>query len=119
MEVIAHRIINEKHKKLHWDFLEETCKSFDTKLLDKDKTEIHSEKQKIIALRHDKGIPLNDFDFTNINTILIGCDDHKNDEWTNDYQAVRIETPVDYFLWSGVALGIFLYQYNLEKTKRY
>lgn len=117
MDVIAHQIINEKHVKLHWDFMEETCRTFGAKLLDKNKTSIHLEKN-IVALRHNKGTPLKDFDFTNINTILIGCDDDKDDSWMDDYQSVRIETPVDYYLWSGVALGIVLYEiYNRQSIQ--
>lgn len=114
MEVIAHKIINEKHKKIHWDFLKETCKSFAVTLIDKEDKKSPRPDKNIIALRHNTGIPLSSINLAEINTILLGGDDSGSDTWMEDYQAVRIETPVNYFLWSGVALGIFLYTHSMK-----
>ena len=114
MEVIAHKIKNPQHSKLHWDFIEETCRSFNAALSDKELITLPSPKRNIVALRHDKGVFLNEFDFSGINTILVGCDDSGTDDWMDGYQAVNIRTPNNYFLWSGVALGIALYAFNQE-----
>ena len=109
MDVIACPIKNPNNKKLHWDFLRETCKSFNAELKDSSTIILPEPEKNIICLRHDKGIALHDFDLTQINTIIVGCDDDKNDDWMASYQAVRIVTPNNHFLWSGVALGIALY----------
>lgn len=110
MEVIAHKIKNPKHKELHWDFIEETCRSFNATIHNKESIKLPEPKSNIIALRHDKGAALSELDLTQVDTILVGCDDSKNDDWLEPYQAVRIVTPNSYFLWSAVALGIALYK---------
>jgi len=112
MEVIAHKIKNPKHSQLHWDFIEETCRSFNANLNETQSKKLPDPNSNIIALRHDKGILLDGLDFSEIDTILVGCDDSGNDDWMEEYQAVRIPTPNNYFLWSGVALGIVLYKFS-------
>jgi len=114
MEVIAHKMTNPKHSKLHWDFIEETCRSFNATLSEKESKKLPEPNSNIIALRHDKGVILDSLDFSGIDTILVGCDDSGNDDWMEQYQAVRIPTPNQYFLWSGVALGIVLYAFTQE-----
>ena len=108
MEVIAHKIKNQEHSKLHWDFIEETCRSFNAQV--RDPAKLPNPGTNIIALRHDKGISLNNFDLSTVDTILVGCDDSGNDDWLDPYQSVNIPTQNPYYLWSGVALGIVLYQ---------
>lgn len=117
MIVIAHKINKEKNRRLHWDFMRETCKSFDATLLSKDDVTLPDSGINVVALMHDRGMLLDEISsdqLIKIDTVLIGCDDNHNN-WMIPYRAVRIQTPVDYDLWSGVALGVFLYQYNLEK----
>lgn len=114
MEVIAHKISSPKHSELHWDFIEETCRSFNATLNDKESIKLPEQKSNIIALRHDKGASICELDLSGIDTILVGCDDSGNDNWLEPYRAVRIVTPNSYFLWSAVALGIALYRFNQQ-----
>lgn len=109
MKVIAHRINEPKHNGLHWDFMKETCKSFNVPLEDKAQIILPKVSQKVVCLRHDRGACLNEYDFAYISSILVGCDDSGDDNWMDGYDSVRIHTPSNYFLWSGVALGITLY----------
>lgn len=117
MDVIAAKIKNPKNRELHWDFIRETCISFGVDLYEKDQVILPQPKNTIVTLSHETGIALPDFDFNGINTILVGCDDSSND-WMTGFRSVRVPTPVNYFLWSGVALGIALYaRYQLSSAQ--
>lgn len=111
MDIIVGGIHNNIHKDLHRDFLVETCRSFNVDLFDKNKK---YPEGNIIALRHDKGEHLHEVELGDIDTVLIGCDDSGEDGWMEEYRSIKIATPVNYFLWSGVALGIFLYHVHIN-----
>jgi len=117
MIVVAQKIINPDHSIVHWDLMTETCRSFESTLINKDNHKQSHLKNIIVALRHDKGAYLEDIDTTNIGTVLVGCDDSDNNDWLDAGVAVRIRTPVDYYLWSGVALGIFLHHLHISSQK--
>ena len=116
MQVIASKIQNKKLSVLHWDFIEETCRSFNAICKDKDKIVLPMPNKTIIALSHLAELTIEDIDLTNINIILVGCDDSGNDDWMEGYSQVKIATPNPYFLWSGVALGVVLYQCSLVRS---
>lgn len=83
MEVIAAKIQKEKHQPLHYDFIEETCRSFNAIL--KNTNELPKPSARVIALRHDKGMDLETLDFSGVDTVLVGCDDSGNDDWMDEY----------------------------------
>lgn len=112
MIVISPKMDNKKHRDLHWDFLDETCRSFGATLHNIDKLAQIPKDNIIVALRHDKGALLGCLDLPSPDIVLVGCDDNTQDDWMNGHIDVQIETPKTYYLWSGVALGIFLYEIN-------
>jgi len=118
MIVIAAKTKNQDCQKQHWDFLEETCRSFGASLHDIDQPFQPFPAGTPVSLCHDRGQSLSGFEWPENPVILIGCDDsHEHDEWLNAGIQVRIETPVDYFLWSPVAAGIALYHYHQSLTR--
>jgi len=112
MIIISERIRRKEHSKIHWDLIEETCRSFNVSVIERTNA-IIPHNGNVIALRHDKGVSIEDYDITKVEMVLVGSDDSGDDKWLDGYTSIRIPTPNSYFLWSGVALGIFLYQHHL------
>jgi len=113
MEVIVAPIKNLENKKLHWDFISETCKSFNAECVPLKLESLPPPNNSVIALTHNGLGGLKDTNISKITTVLVGCDDDCND-WMSPYKSVRIQTPNNYYLWSGVALGIFLYAHSMK-----
>jgi len=118
MVVLSARICKDKYKQLHWDFIEETCRSFNAKVLSKDDIELPIPNIGVIALNHATGDYMQDLDLSEVHTVLVGCDDDRDDDWMAPYRQVRISSPVNYYLWSGVALGIFLHHLHISSLDK-
>lgn len=112
MKIIAERIQNRMYRELHWDFIRETALSFNATLFESNNGGLMSPQKGVVALRHDKGVSIESFDLSQVHTLLVGSDDSGEDEWMEGYKSIRIPTPNNHFLWSGVALGIFLYEHS-------
>ena len=116
MIVMAHKTKNIKNRYLHWEMMRETCQSFGAVLWDITNNDVPNGK--IVSLRHDHGIPVSEYIWPKNNNIIlmVGCDDSNQNDYLGFGEAIKIPTPVDYFLWSVVALGIVLYDYESKKN---
>ena len=111
MKVVFKEPKNKSLIKIHNDLMVETCKSFGVNIAE-------TPQGNTVILSEEGEFELCDYpDLEGIDCVIVGCDDDFESDNTQGFDSVRIETPVDYFLWSGVALGIFLYEYR--KSQRH
>ena len=114
MRVVFKKPKNEDLIEIHNDLIVETCRSFGTTIADKP-------KGNTVILSKGGGVDLSSYSISKlvqIECIMIGCDDNFEPDEIQGLDSIRIETPVDYFLWSGVALGIFLHHLHISSQRK-
>lgn len=88
------------------DQIRETCKSFGAVVVDRDP----NPGETVVYLSAEGGDDLGVVDLTGDIYLMVGCDDdQRKDDPPPVALSVKIKTPVDYYLWSPVALGILLF----------
>ena len=97
---------NKKLLALHGDLMAETCKSFGAAVAGKP-------TGNVVVLSREGEFELSEYPgLKEVDCVVVGCDDDFESDDLREFVSIRIETPVNYFLWSGVALGIFLHEYH-------
>lgn len=110
--VFAYPPKNAEIVSIHRDLIQETCDSFGVKLT----REIP--KGTLVYISQNGGTRLQDAILPDDAILIIGCDDNQSvDIIPKEAMSIRVDTPSDYFLWSGVALGIVLHWFTIMVKK--